>query len=126
MTGGVVAVLGETGRNVAAGMTGGVLFLYDVGHRVKGRMAESAPRLERLRPTDAELLLRIVREHHRRTGSPRAEDILDHWTTRANRFWVLRPEPPATGASHDREVSDTEPTDVVAVDAAVAREHFAG
>lgn len=127
MTGGVVAVLGETGRNVAAGMTGGVLFLYDIDHRVKGCMADSAPKLERLGPTDAELLLRIVREHHRRTGSPRAEDILDHWNTRADRFWVVRPEPPATSGPPEPTASDTEEgTGVVVVDAAAIREHYAG
>lgn len=108
MTGGVVAVLGSTGRNIAAGMTGGTLFLYDPDHRVKARMADRAPRLERLGTTDAELLLRLVREHHRRTGSPRAEVILDHWSTRVDRFWVVRPEPIVVDGHHDRGTSDTD------------------
>ncbi|MEZ5176484.1 MAG: glutamate synthase large subunit [Acidimicrobiia bacterium] len=120
MTGGTVAVLGPTGRNVAAGMTGGVLYLYDADLGVKGRLADSATRLERLGADDGRRLHALVAEHHIRTGSGVAKALLDDWDDAVDRFWVLRPEPPeprvigATDAATDvisSHLIDRESTD---------------
>lgn len=100
MTGGSVAVLGRTGRNIGAGMTGGELFLYDPKHSAKSRMSASAPSLKRLADADAVRLHDLIREHHLRTGSDLAESLLENWHEASAQFWVLRP-----GASNGPETS---------------------
>ena len=94
MTGGSVVVLGETGRNIAAGMTGGVLFIHDPQARVKGMLSDTAPTPHRLDAADAEVLKAIIAEHVDRTGSRRGAEILAEWDSAQRAFWVLRPEPP--------------------------------
>jgi len=92
MTGGEVVVLGDVGRNVAAGMTGGVLYLYDPNHEVKARLSESAPPVVRPSKRDIDRLFHLVGEHVDRTGSPVASAILQAWDTEGERFWVVKPE----------------------------------
>ena len=94
MTGGLVAILGEAGRNIAAGMTGGTLFLYDPDTRVKGHLSADAPAPSRLTDTDAEELRAILLEHVERTASVHGADLLARWDDAVRHFWVLRPEPP--------------------------------
>jgi glutamate synthase (ferredoxin) len=94
MTGGAVVVLGPSGRNIAAGMTGGVLFLYDEDTRTKGLLSESAPTPHRLDRDDAAELQQLVQGHVDRTGSTRAIALLEDWDRVVPRFWVLRPDPP--------------------------------
>jgi glutamate synthase (NADPH/NADH) large chain len=94
MTGGTVAVLGSTGRNIGAGMTGGVLFLYDPNHSAKSRVSGSAPSLNRLDRADIEVLHALVAEHLARTGSATAQRIISDWDREVASFWVLRPEAP--------------------------------
>ena len=114
MTGGVVAIVGEAGRNIAAGMTGGTLFLHDPHTRIKGHLSADAPAPRRLDATDAELLRGLLDEHVDRTGSPQVGSLLDDWDDAVRRFWVLRPEPPATTAEYDEQsvaVELAEPAD---------------
>jgi glutamate synthase (NADPH/NADH) large chain len=71
MTGGTVVVLGRTGRNFAAGMSGGVAYVLDLRHeRVNADMVE----LEPLDPEDREVLRALVTRHADETGSPVARD----------------------------------------------------
>ncbi len=73
MTGGRVAILGETGRNVAAGMSGGVAYLLDLDEvKVNREMVE----LEALTEGDIETLRRMLTEHESETGSPVAAALL--------------------------------------------------
>ncbi len=97
MTGGTVVVLGATGRNIAAGMTGGVLYVYDDAMTVKAHMSESAPAVRRLDAFDLEELRHLLMEHLARTGSRAAASILAGWDHARERFWVVRPEPPTAG-----------------------------
>jgi glutamate synthase (ferredoxin) len=92
MTGGAVVVLGPAGRNIAAGMTGGVLYLYDDTMTVKAHLSESAPPARRLTPTDREELRLMLMEHLARTASREAASILAGWDHAQERFWVVRPE----------------------------------
>lgn len=94
MTGGRVAILGPAGRNIAAGMTGGVLYLYDVDTSVKAHIAESAPSPNRLDERDASELRAMITSHADRTGSVFATQLLSNWSEALRHFWVLRPEPP--------------------------------
>ncbi len=78
MTGGRVVVLGPTGRNFAAGMSGGVAFLLDLDEgRVNHELVELAP----VAGDAAEELQGIVRRHLEETGSPVAEALLDDWAS---------------------------------------------
>jgi glutamate synthase domain-containing protein 2/glutamate synthase domain-containing protein 3 len=94
MTGGTVVILGPAGRNIAAGMTGGTLYLYDPDTRIKGHLSASAPAPRRLDVADADELRGLVAEHRDRTRSRRATAILADWDEEMRRFWVLRPDPP--------------------------------
>jgi glutamate synthase domain-containing protein 2/glutamate synthase domain-containing protein 1/glutamate synthase domain-containing protein 3 len=94
MTGGRVAVLGRTGRNIAAGMTGGVLFLHDADTSVKAHISDSAPAPLRLDGDDAQELKLMIESHVARTNSRRGTELLADWDEAVKAFWVLRPQPP--------------------------------
>ena len=90
MTGGTAVILGRTGRNLAAGMTGGVLFVYDPEMTTARVMAETAPPKRRLDGDDEKEALRsLIDEHHRLTSSDRAAAILRAWTESSALFWVI-------------------------------------
>jgi len=90
MTGGRVAVLGPVGRNLAAGMTGGVLFVWDPGGNARSRLAETAPAANEADPADLAEVRALIEGHARRTGSLRALALLESWERAAPPFLVLR------------------------------------
>jgi glutamate synthase domain-containing protein 3 len=78
MTGGRVVVLGRTGRNFAAGMSGGLAFVLDEDGRFRSRVNPAMlDQLEELTDDDAAELRALIEEHRDRTGSPVAQRILD-------------------------------------------------
>jgi len=80
MTGGRVVVLGPTGRNFAAGMSGGLAFVLDEDGTFPGRVnPEMADQLEDLDEGDAIELRALVAEHVERTDSPVGRRVLDEW-----------------------------------------------
>ena len=80
MTGGVVAVLGRTGVNFAAGMSGGIAYVYDPQQDFDLRCNLDMVDLERVvEPEDVAELRALLAEHHRLTGSARAKQLLDDW-----------------------------------------------
>ncbi|GAA2724702.1 glutamate synthase large subunit [Streptomyces luteosporeus] len=89
MTGGRAVVLGPTGRNFAAGMSGGVAYVLDLapGHVNK----ELAAAVEELDDTDRTWLHDVVRRHQEETGSTVAAALLADWTTAATRFRKVVP-----------------------------------
>jgi glutamate synthase (ferredoxin) len=92
MTGGVVVVLGTTGRNVAAGMTGGVAFLLDEADGVQQRLNQGTVSLQPLVTPEQENLLKPLLEAHlAHTGSARAATILADWANWKTRFKVIVP-----------------------------------
>jgi glutamate synthase domain-containing protein 2/glutamate synthase domain-containing protein 1/glutamate synthase domain-containing protein 3 len=76
MTGGIVVVIGPTGYNFAAGMTGGMAFVYDADRTFTERCNHQLVDLEPLVAEDRVELRDLLLEHHRRTGSTVAERIL--------------------------------------------------
>jgi glutamate synthase (ferredoxin) len=96
MTGGSVAILGPAGRNIAAGMTGGVLFLHDPDTSVKAHISDSAPSPQRLGEDDASELKAMIAAHVSRTDSARGRELLADWENAVKHFWVLRPSAPPT------------------------------
>ena len=92
MTGGVVVVLGSTGRNVGAGMTGGVAFLLDEEGDLERRVNPETVALVPLTTPEQEDLLRpLLDAHHAATGSARAAQILADWPAWKARFRLLVP-----------------------------------
>ncbi|MET7459922.1 glutamate synthase large subunit [Nonomuraea sp. NPDC005501] len=88
MTGGRVVVLGPTGRNFAAGMSGGVAYLLDLRpERVNREMVA----VEELTEEDAEFLRETVEKHFAETGSPAAKELLADWQNALGRFGKIMP-----------------------------------
>ena len=121
MTGGVVVVLGETGRNFAAGMSGGIAYVYDPEEKFAGRCNTSMVDLEPVAPTDlgasddlepphqlsvsaedsgmgymlsfdAERLRILVERHRLLTGSEKASALLDDWDATLTNFVKVVPK----------------------------------
>jgi glutamate synthase (NADPH/NADH) large chain len=120
MTGGVVVVLGDTGRNFAAGMSGGVAYVYDpkarFGELCNPSMVELEPvsialgdKDDPARPHqrslnvddngmgdmlrfDAERLRILVERHHLHTGSARARELLEDWSNALKCFIKVMPK----------------------------------
>jgi glutamate synthase domain-containing protein 3 len=91
MTGGRVVVLGATGRNFAAGMSGGIAYVYDEHNRFAGLCNPELVELESLEEHDEAELKDLVAEHAARTGSQVAQRILDDWDEAAQRFVKVMP-----------------------------------
>jgi glutamate synthase (ferredoxin) len=92
MTGGTVVVLGEVGRNFAAGMSNGVAYVFDPENKLPERYNPEMVHLERVMALDhLEQLYALIDEHFARTGSPRARQILDAWESYRTQFWQVVP-----------------------------------
>jgi glutamate synthase (ferredoxin) len=92
MTGGVVVVLGSTGRNVGAGMTGGVAFLLDEAGTLGERVNPEIVAICDLTTPEQEALLKPLLEAHlQATGSSKAAAILADWSSWKGRFKLLVP-----------------------------------
>jgi glutamate synthase (NADPH/NADH) large chain len=109
MTGGTVVVLGATGRNFAAGMSGGVAYVLDLDGQFARRCNTAMVDLELVLPeaeqeakvsrdvwhhgqSDEATLRRMVEQHARYTGSTRAREILEGWSTWRARFVKVFPK----------------------------------
>jgi glutamate synthase domain-containing protein 3 len=93
MTGGVAVILGETGRNFGAGMTGGVAYVYDPEELLPGRLNPQLVILQRVVHADHERQLRqLVHRHFLLTGSPRGRQILRGWPQELPYFWRVAPK----------------------------------
>jgi len=108
MTGGTVAVLGKTGRNFAAGMSGGIAYVYDEDGDFAKRCNTAMVSLEKVLPaaeqeasvpratwhrdqTDEAQLKKLLEDHFKWTGSKRARDLLDHWSASLPKFVKVFP-----------------------------------
>jgi len=92
MTGGTVVILGETGRNFGAGMSGGLAFVYDPEGRLPERVNPAqANAIEALSGDDFTWLRDTVAEHRDQTGSAVADRILSDWSQQVNHFVKVMP-----------------------------------
>ena len=80
MTGGCVVVLGPTGRNFAAGMSGGIAYVLDADGTFASRCNRQLVGLEPLDAEDEQRVKALVAEHAERTGSTVAERVLADWS----------------------------------------------
>ncbi|QIL81602.1 glutamate synthase subunit alpha [Diaphorobacter sp. HDW4A] len=133
MTGGTVAVLGKTGRNFAAGMSGGVAYVYDEDGQFDSRCNMSMVSLERILPaeeqtatvargiwhrdqTDEAQLKKLLEDHARWTGSRRARELLDNWAASRSKFVKVFPTEYKRALSeiYERKVLEEQGTPAVA------------
>jgi glutamate synthase domain-containing protein 3 len=108
MTGGTVVVLGKTGRNFAAGMSGGMAYVYDEDGQFAKRCNTAMVTLDKVLSredqdaqvdralwhrdeADEDLLKKLIEQHHSWTGSLRARDILDDWANLRAKFVKVFP-----------------------------------
>lgn len=91
MTGGLAVILGETGKNFGAGMSGGMAYIYnpegDFSEKLNGDMAD----IEALEDFDKKLLQQMVRNHFSYTSSKKALDLLNDWETSLGHFIKIMP-----------------------------------
>jgi len=107
MTGGAIAVLGETGKNFAAGMSGGVAYVYDPDDTFEERANTGMVTLSsNLEPKDREMLTRLVENHAAYTGSDRAARLLEDWETEIEQFTRVMPD------AYAKVIADRERDDV--------------
>ncbi len=92
MTGGRAVVLGETGRNFGAGMSGGIAFVYDPDDLFHRNLNNEMVDLDPLDETDAEWLREVVRQHREETNSAVAQRLLDRWHTNVRHFKKVMPK----------------------------------
>jgi glutamate synthase domain-containing protein 3 len=130
MTAGMVVVLGDTGRNFGAGMTGGTAFVLDINERFERRCNQEMVQLEREMSEEVEQQLRqLIERHYELTGSLRAREVLWHWAVYRSRFWqVVTQGELAARAARQAEATETteevEATDAVeSVSLASPRRH---
>jgi glutamate synthase domain-containing protein 3 len=91
MTGGRVVVLGPTGRNFAAGMSGGIAYVLDPERAFPARCNLELVELEPLEDDDVETIRSLVERHRDLTGSPVAARILDQWELHVPLFAKVMP-----------------------------------
>jgi glutamate synthase domain-containing protein 3 len=91
MTGGRVLVLGSTGRNFAAGMSGGFAYVLDEKGDFEQRCNLGMVELEALNHEDAAFVAALIQEHHNRTGSIKAGELLAAWETTLSRLVKVVP-----------------------------------
>lgn len=90
MTGGIVVLLGNCGINFAAGMSGGIAYIYNKDNFYKNLNKELVE-IENLNDLDKESLKSLIEEHLKETSSNKAKSILDNWDEEVNRFLKVVP-----------------------------------
>lgn len=92
MTGGVVVCLGETGRNYAAGMSGGIAYIYDPDGKFPARCNMGLVGLETIDTEEEKReVYGYIQEHVEATGSNVGQAMLDNWDTRVGQFVKVMP-----------------------------------
>jgi glutamate synthase (NADPH) large chain len=92
MTGGHVVILGKTGRNFGAGMSGGIAYVLDEEGEFETRVNLETVDLDPMDAQDLERVQRLVRRHFQYTRSRRADDVLRKWETYAPKFVKVFPK----------------------------------
>lgn len=86
MTGGRVVILGKTGRNFAAGMSGGIAYVYDEDEKFKERCNADMVELDEVQEEDKDTIYYLLHNHYKYTKSRKAKRILDNLSREVERF----------------------------------------
>jgi glutamate synthase (NADPH/NADH) large chain len=92
MTGGRVVILGKTGRNFAAGMSGGIAFVFDPEYNLERLVNKDMVELESMEEEALAEVRAMLEKHFRYTGSDPAEWILENWNDAARLFVKVMPK----------------------------------
>jgi len=92
MTGGNVIILGETGRNFAAGMSGGIAYVYDVNHNFEILCNKEMVDLDPVEESDEKFLRQMIKKHFQLTGSTVAKFILNDFENQLKNFVKVFPQ----------------------------------
>lgn len=91
MTGGRVVIIGKTGRNFAAGMSGGIAYVYDIDDDFKSKCNLEMVKLKEINEHDAKIIHSLITNHHKYTESTRAEEILKDFDSKMGQFIKVIP-----------------------------------
>jgi glutamate synthase domain-containing protein 3 len=91
MTGGTVLILGSTGRNFAAGMSGGIAYVLDTAGTFAKRCNTQMVELDPLAMDDVALVRQMIQKHIDYTGSELGERVLTEWNLMATKFVKVFP-----------------------------------
>jgi glutamate synthase domain-containing protein 3 len=108
MTGGTVVVLGRTGKNFGAGMTGGIAYVLDLENKFESLYNPALVVSEPLTPEDEIAVQQLVYAHLENTDSARAREILGAWASFCGHFRKVRPRPPAAKPAEAKPPATTE------------------
>jgi glutamate synthase (NADPH/NADH) large chain len=96
MTGGVVVILGKTGVNFGAGMTGGMAFVYDEDHELIDNLNQELIGARRIDTDESDeerhFIKKLLQEYVDETASKKAQYILDNFRHTLRDFWIVRPK----------------------------------
>nr|MDJ0577345.1 glutamate synthase large subunit [Xenococcaceae cyanobacterium MO_234.B1] len=99
MTGGVLVVLGKVGRNVGAGMTGGIGYFLDEDGSFPEKVNPEIVKIQRvISEAGKQQLQSMITTHVEKTGSKKGQDILDNWDSYLGKFWQVVPPSEADSA----------------------------
>ena len=92
MTGGKVVILGSTGRNIGAGMTGGIAFIIDEKNDLSKKVNKEIVSIHKITSSKQEdILLEIIREYRAKTNSLKAAKIIENWSYYKSTFKLIVP-----------------------------------
>jgi glutamate synthase (NADPH/NADH) large chain/glutamate synthase (ferredoxin) len=118
MTNGTVVVLGSTGRNFGAGMTGGTAYVFDASENFKRRYNPEYVHIQLIDPgEETKLLQKIIYRHLELTNSARAREVLMNWPDHQSMFWKVSPlqSPAAVPAQENGKMEPEKPSSSLVV-----------
>ncbi len=125
MTGGVAVILGKTGRNFGAGMSGGIAYVLDEERRFEKRYNPGMVGLELVEhDIDEQLLKCMIERHSQLTCSPLAKRILADWGNLLTKFWKVAPHPSvedATAKEQDVKVLEQKALETIRTQAEISQ-----
>lgn len=103
MTGGIVVILGKFGRNIGAGMTGGLGYFYDPDNALFSKLNKGSITAQRICTEEGNQQIKsLLQLHASKTGSLKAQEILASWSDHVKKFWQLVPDA-------EKNLSETNP-----------------
>jgi glutamate synthase (ferredoxin) len=119
MTGGRAVILGETGRNFAAGMSGGIAYVWDSAGTFRQKVNKEMVDLEPLDQNDLDYLKDRIEKHVEYTDSSRGKEILDGWQAEQSRFVKVMPIDYKRALAELRKLAEQEQAEAKKGDAAL-------
>eukprot|EP01024_Parvocaulis_polyphysoides_P060513 TRINITY_DN6610_c0_g1_i2.p1 TRINITY_DN6610_c0_g1~~TRINITY_DN6610_c0_g1_i2.p1 ORF type:complete len:193 (-),score=34.80 TRINITY_DN6610_c0_g1_i2:270-848(-) len=108
MTGGVIVCLGSVGRNVGAGIIGGLSYFFDEAGDFTSKVNTEIVNVQRVVTSAGEAQLRgLIQTHLDKTGSAKAKYILDNWSESLSKFWQLVPPSEKNSPEANKDVASS-------------------